>query len=64
MNLQIVMGDGIREVVGFGGNWDLVFEGMFSWDVKEEVISLVETWSKDSIFMPIKAYGSKKYREK
>jgi hypothetical protein len=33
-----------------------VFEGFCSWDVKEEVISLV--------FMPIKAYGSKKYKEK
>jgi hypothetical protein len=25
---------------------------------------LVVTCSKDSIFMPIKAYGSKKYKEK
>ena len=41
-----------------------MFEGFCSWDVKEEVISLVVTCSKDSIFMPIKAYGSKKYKEK
>ncbi|KAG6777744.1 hypothetical protein POTOM_017575 [Populus tomentosa] len=39
MRLNALIGDGIWEVVGFGGNWDLVFEGLFSWDVKG-VISL------------------------